>query len=188
MMQRKLYVFCLVLSMISFSSFAQKGKSEVSLAYGAYSIYTFVNERPYDVSSGVAMLNYKYYMTKRLTLGGVIAYENLSNWGSYLTFAPEFTYAYYDNKDARIRVKMYGGASVGLAVFDDFRTYNSYYSYHHDESGAKFTGHITPFGIRIGRKLGGFLELGLGYKGLFNGGLSYRFSTKHWFEEKHYEN
>lgn len=180
-MQRKIYIFCLLLSMISFvprSSFAQKGKSEVSVAYGFYSIYSFINGRPYDVSSGTGMINYKYYLSKRTTIGMVVGYENLSNWGSYLTFAPEFSYAYYDNKDARIRVKMYGAASVGLTVFDDFSTYRDLYAHHTDESGAKLTGHVSPFGIRIGRQLGGFLEVGLGYKGLFNFGMSYRFRTK----------
>lgn len=173
--------------MISFlprTSFAQKGKSEVSLSYGYYSIYSFVNGQPYDVSSGVPMFNYKYYLTKKVTLGMVVAYENLSNWGSYLTFAPEATYTYYDNKDARIRVKMYGAASVGLTVFDDFIIYRDIYSHHLDESGAKLTGHVSPFGIRIGRKLGGFMEVGLGYKGLFNFGMSYRFRTKARFHEE----
>lgn len=187
MMQRTIYICCLALSLVSFfpqSSFAQKGKSEVSVAWGPYSIYTFLNERPYDVSSGTGMISYKYYLSKRTTLGMVVAYENLSNWGSYLTFAPEATYAYYDNKDARIRVKMYGSASLGLTVFDDFAISRDLYTYHRDESGAKITGHISPFGIRIGRKLGGFMELGLGYKGLFNFGMSYRFKTKGWFQEQ----
>lgn len=191
MMQRKIYIFCLALSMISLfprTSFAQKGKSEISVAYGPYSIYTFINGRPYDVSSGTGMLSYKYYLTKRTTLGMVVGYENISNWGSYLTFAPEASYSYYDNKEARIRVKMYGAASVGLTVFDDFYVYKDIYSHHRDESGAKLTGHVSPFGIRVGRKFAGFMEVGLGYKGLFNFGLAYRFSTKHWFEEKHYEN
>lgn len=186
-MQRKIYIFCLALTMVSLlprTTFAQRGKSEVSVAYGLYSIYSLVNQRPYDVSSGVGMINYKYYLTNRVTIGGVIGYENLSNWGSYFTVAPEATYSYYDNKDARIRVKMYGTASVGLSVFDDFYVYNDIYSHHRDESGAKLTGHVSPFGIRIGRKLGGFLELGLGYKGLFNFGMSYRFRTKPRFHEE----
>lgn len=34
---------------------------------------------------------------------------------------------------------------------------------------------VTPFGLRVGRALGGFAEIGLGYKGLFNYGLTYRF-------------
>ena len=180
MMQRKIFMFCLALSMICFipMSRAQKGKSEISLAYGNYSAYTIYNGKPYNVSSGVGMLNYKYYLTKKVTIGMVIAYENINTYGSNLIFAPEFTYSYYDNKDDRIRVKMYGGASIGLAVFDDYM-YNpqSYYIAKTDRSGAKFTGQVTPFAIRIGRKVGGFLELGYGYKGIFNFGLSYRFRT-----------
>ena len=158
---------------------AQKGKSEVSLAYGYYSIYSLINLPPYNVSSGVGMINYKYYLTKKWTLGGVVGYENINNWGSYLIFAPEFTYTYYDNKDDRIRVKMYGGASLGLAVFDDY-LYNpkSYNIATVDRTGPKVTGNATPFGIRIGRKVAGFAEFSLGYKGLINFGASYRFRTK----------
>ena len=180
-MQRKIFVFCLVLSMVSFIPYlhAQKGKSEVSLAYGYYSIYSLVNLPPYNVSSGVGMINYKYYLSNKVTLGGVIGYENINNWGSYLIFAPDFSYAYYDNKDDRIRVKMYGSGSIGLAVFDDYR-YNpqSYNIATVDHSGAKLTGNVTPFGVRIGRKLAGYAEFSLGYKGLISFGASYRFRTK----------
>ncbi len=186
-MQRKIYIFCLALTMISLvprTTFAQKGKSEISAAYGLYSMYSLYNGQPYNVSSGVGMFSYKYYLTKKVTLGMVFGYENLNNWGSFLTFAPEATYTYYDNKDARIRVKMYGAASVGLTVFEDFIVYKNIYSRHLDESGAKLTGHVSPFGIRIGRKLGGFLETGIGYKGLFNFGMSYRFRTKPRFHEE----
>ncbi|MBC7554493.1 MAG: hypothetical protein H7257_10985 [Taibaiella sp.] len=184
MMQRKIYIFCLALSMISFMpiSHAQKGKSEISVAYGYYSAYSIVdhatNTNPaFSNSSGVGMLNYKYYLTKKVTIGMGFGYENISSWGSFLSFTPEFTYTYYDDPSNRIRVKFYGGASVGLTVFDDLFVYNNPYSYHTDESGVKLTGHVTPFGMRIGRKLGGFMELGLGYKGLFNFGMSYRFRT-----------
>ncbi len=183
-MQRRIYIFCLALSMISFlpASHAQKGKSEISLAYGYYSAYSLVdhasaNRPALSNSSGVGMLNYKYYLTKKLTLGMGFGYENISSWGSFLTFTPEFSYTYYDNPHDRIRVKLYGGASMGLTIFDDFFVYRDIYAHHTDESGVKVTGQITPFGMRIGRKLGGFVELGLGYKGLFNFGASYRFRT-----------
>ena len=183
-MQKKIFIFCLALSMFSFIPFshAQRGKSEISVAYGLYSAYSLVDHatptRPaYTNSSGVGMLNYKYYLKKNITIGMAIGYENISSWGSWLSFTPEFTYTYFDNPHDRIRVKMYGGASIGLTVFDDFFVYRDIYSHHADESGAKVTGQITPFGIRIGRKLGGFMELGLGYKGLVNFGAAYRFRT-----------
>ena len=184
MMQRRIYIFCLALSMMSFIpySHAQKGKSEFSVAYGYYSIYSLVDHgsdprNPYNASSGVGMINYKYYLCKKLTIGMGIGYENISTSGSYLTFTPEFTYTYFDNPHDRIRVRLYGGASLGLTVYDDFFVYHDLYSHHTDLSGPSVTGQITPLGMRIGRKLGGFVELGLGYKGLFNFGCSYRFRT-----------
>lgn len=184
-MQKKLYFFCLILTMMCSVTltYAQKGKSEVSVAYGYYSIYSLVNHdrvagKPLSASSGTGMINYKYYLTNKTTIGGVIGYENINTWGSFLIFAPEMTFTYYDNKDDRIRVKMYGSISAGLAVFEDYQHYNNMYAMHQDETGARLTAHGSPFGIRIGRRFAGFAELGLGYKGIFNGGFSYRFRTK----------
>lgn len=179
MMQRKLYIFCLaIVSLFSVNALAQKGKSEISLSYGYYSIYGLVNEPPYNVSSGIGLFNYKYYVSNRVTIGMGIGYENISNWGSFLSFTPEFTYSYLDTKDDRIRVRLYGGASIGLTVFEDFHVNKEPFSTNSDNTGAQFTGQLTPFGIRIGRKFAYYAEVGLGYKGLFNTGFSYRFRTK----------
>jgi hypothetical protein len=41
-----------------------------------------------------------------------------------------------------------------------------------------FNSQWTPFGFRFGADLGGFVELGIGYKGLASAGLSYRIGTK----------
>ncbi len=38
-----------------------------------------------------------------------------------------------------------------------------------------FSLHYTPIGVRFGGRLGGFAEIGMGYKGLFSTGLSFRF-------------
>ncbi len=38
-----------------------------------------------------------------------------------------------------------------------------------------FTFQVTPFGIRLGKKLSGFAELGYGYKGIMRLGASYKF-------------
>ncbi|MCK4288204.1 MAG: hypothetical protein KAW86_03280, partial [Bacteroidales bacterium] len=38
-----------------------------------------------------------------------------------------------------------------------------------------FNFQITAVGVRLGKSLGGFMELGFGYKGLLNFGLSYQF-------------
>jgi hypothetical protein len=40
----------------------------------------------------------------------------------------------------------------------------------------------TPIGIRVGGRLAGFAELGIGYKGLFNAGISYKFGRPCWWK------
>lgn len=37
------------------------------------------------------------------------------------------------------------------------------------------TTYIAPVGIRFGKDFGGFMEMGYGYKGMLNAGLSLRF-------------
>jgi hypothetical protein len=180
MIQKRIFIFSLMLALVGIvpQSMAQKGKSEISGSYGLYSFSTLDNGKPYSTSSGVGLLSYKYYLTKRFTFGMGMGYENISNSGSYLTFTPEFTYTYYDNNQARVRVKFYGGASIGMSVFEDFYRYSDPFAVRRDDSGPKLAGHIMPFGVRIGRKLGYYAEFGLGYKGVINTGFAYRFKTK----------
>lgn len=180
MMQRKITIVFLVLFMFLMvpCTFAQKGRSEVSFSYGTLSIYSLVNKPPYNASSGVGLLSYKYYLNNKTTLGLGLGYENVSNWGSFFTVAPEFSYAYMDLRDSRIRVKIYGSGSLGLTVFKDYYQSAGTFTPVADESGARLTAHASPFGIRVGRKLAAFMEIGIGYKGTFNFGLAYRFKTE----------
>ena len=101
-----------------------------------------------------------------------IGYENISTWGSFVTFSPELTVAYLDTRQDRTRVKLYGAFSYGISAFSDA---NVGYG-HADESGGKpWAFQATPIGIRLGRQIAGFAELGFGYKGLISGGLAVRF-------------
>ncbi|MFI5195575.1 MAG: hypothetical protein ACHQD8_00660, partial [Chitinophagales bacterium] len=45
------------------------------------------------------------------------------------------------------------------------------------DNSTKLTGYYSPFGMRFGGNLGGFIELGIGYKGMLNGGISYMFKS-----------
>jgi hypothetical protein len=179
MMLRKIFVLCFAVSMLSFipQGHAQRGKSEISLGYGYYSVFSFINKGQnynshYSSSSGTTALTYRYYITKDVTLGLGIGYENISTYGSFLTFAPEVTFRYLDTRNARIRVRLYGSVSYGMTVFEDLNVVPG----QADGSGAKPWGfQATPFGVRIGRQVAWFGELGLGYKGLFHTGLSVRF-------------
>ena len=174
MMKGKIPVLFLALIMTCFASrsFAQRGKSEISVGYGYYSIYSLYNGSPFSASSGVPVITYRYYINKNVTLGMGIGYENISTWGSFLTFAPEMTFCYLDTRDDLIRVRLYGALSYGISVFDDLtRTAGEA-----DRSGPWASGfQATPLGVRLGRQVAGFIELGVGYKGIVHGGLSVRF-------------
>src|ERR1039458_6731563 len=119
MMHRRIYVICLALSFFCFisQSRAQKGKSEFALGYGYYSIYSLVNGVPFNVSSGTTALTYRYYLTKDLTLGMGIGAENISNWGNFVTIAPELTVSYLDTRQTAVRVRLYGSVSYGVTIF-----------------------------------------------------------------------
>jgi hypothetical protein len=178
-MQRKLSVLCLALSLfcITTKSHAQKGKSEIALGYGYWSIYTLVNGVPFSNSSGSPVITYRYYLTRDVTLGMGLCYENIAGVtgrinGSFVSFCPELTVSYMDTRKAPIRIRLYGAASLGVSVFSDGDVTPG----QADRSGLKPWGfQATPFGIRIGRQIAYFAELGVGYKGLFHTGLAVRF-------------
>ena len=172
-MQRRISILCLALLMISFipQTHAQKGKSEIATGYGFYSMYSIANLPPYTASSGVPTITYRYYFTKGFTLGLGIGYENISTWGSFLTFAPEMTFCYLDTRNDLLRVRLYGALSYGISNMDDFRMKPGYV----DASGLKPYGfQVTPFGMRLGRQFAGFLEVGFGYQGILHGGIEVR--------------
>jgi len=183
-MQRSIYIFCLALAMISFvpSGHAQKGKSEFAVGYGFYSFYSFLNvSQHYGTqhaqSSGTTAFTYRYYVSKNVTLGMGLGYENISSWGSFFTFAPEVTVAYLDTRHTQhTRVKLYGAFAYGISVFGDGLAGN--YG-HTDQSGPKpWAFQATPIGVRVGRQLAFYAEAGFGYKGILHAGVELRVPRK----------
>ncbi len=69
----------------------------------------------------------------------------------------------------RERVKIYGEAYVG---------HGHYWNYDFDDvikSSSRTVYHFTLFGISFGKKMFGYGEFGIGYLGVFRGGIGYRF-------------
>jgi hypothetical protein len=173
-MQKRIHIFCLSFLFLCFSthSFAQKGRSEIAVGYGYWSIYSLVNGTPFNASSGTYSLTYRYYLSKDVTLGLGLGTENIKGWGSFTTISPELTVNYLDTRNDRVRVRLYGAVSYGVSIFND----NNIQPGKADQSGLWATGfQATPFGIRIGRQVAFFTEVGVGYKGLFHSGLDLRF-------------
>ena len=84
------------------------------------------------------------------------------------TVALELTWLY----SSRGAFQAYGFAGAGLLnwVEHDHDQDNTSYT----ETGNKFAFQFTPIGIRAGRSVGAFAELGYGYKGIIYGGVSYQ--------------
>ncbi len=76
---------------------------------------------------------------------------------------------YYLNKGP---VSLYSGVQVGASfIFWTDKTGNTtYYDY-----GVSPAFHINAFGIRIGKDIGGYMEWGYGFRGIFNFGVSAKF-------------
>lgn len=173
-MRKKIYIFCLALSMFTCisQSHAQRGRSEIAVGYGYWSLFSLANGAPFNASSGATVLTFRHYFTPAVTLGLSIGTENIKDYGSFTTFAPELTVKYLDTRNSRLRVRLYGSVSYGISFFND----NNIGLGEADASGVKAIGfHAAPFGIRFGRQVGIFTELGVGYKGLFHSGLEVRF-------------
>ena len=131
-------------------------------------------------------IGFRYGFTNRFSLGGIFAFDvnsvKVFNGDSpdkqmreinryYMTYAiePKFNYI------AKPAFQLYGylgfGATVvtfGKAIFDNG-------SEAEISRVPYFNMHVTPLGVRFGKEFGGFVEFGYGYKGILNGGLSYRF-------------
>lgn len=155
-----------------------------------------------QVTTGSLCLTYRYHISRVISLGITAIYEHEKGtwrthygllsyvWGSYeyyggfnrtcLTFAPEVTFNYGDVAEGKLR--LYGIVGAGFTI----RQQDSWFNGSSDPgtpplgslpdpSRTHLNMQFTPFGMRFGKALGGFFEIGCGYKGIFCYGASYRF-------------
>jgi len=152
--------------------------------------------------TGAPFITYRYYGSRVVSIGVTVVYEHEDGaWrhvnhsraavvidanGTFsrtsITVAPEVTLSYYTSRNDIFR--LYAVTSLGYMHRDQAAT--TTYS---NNSSASFPSYdipphpwanrpalyIAPFGIRIGGKVAVFAEMGIGYRGLFNGGLTCRF-------------
>jgi len=153
-----------------------------------------------NLTTGALFFTYRRIITKRFSLGlsvgidnetGDLSYGNPEETGhqeegvsgnykvrSY-TIAMEGSLTYFKRR----YLKLYGYAGLGLTSYTDVYTIypnppswvpvppTSPYTY----SETHFNAQLTAFGIRMGRTIAGFIEIGYGYKGLFSTGISAKF-------------
>ena len=102
--------------------------------------------------------------------------------GSYTvsnkTVAMELYYIYLFRK----YIELYTFAGVGPTSSTEQNTLSgSFGSSRQSESKAGLKGQYTPIGIRAGGRLGAYAELGYGYKGLVNLGISFKLGPSCWW-------
>lgn len=134
-------------------------------------------------SLGAIFLTYRYNVIKRFSVGlscglDITNAEIINKYKTvfgeskkiYITPAVELKFIYIDKKI----VRLYGFLGVGYS----FAFYKNHFNPGMPTNKVgdlienHLNGQLTPLGIRLGKKFGGFLEIGLGYKGLLNVGIS----------------
>jgi hypothetical protein len=194
---KKLLLICLLafLTIPANKLFAQQtGKNEIALSYGVVSsddiafifsdiITSIVGYSNENIrSSGIINLSYRNVVRDRWLLGATVSYEKTQSDAfvmnsqigtekdTYYTVGLEAHYQYVHNPS----FQMYSGfgAAYTLAQAEVNRTdgnpNTSNKMYH-------FNFQVNLLGFRIGKAVGFFTELGFGYRGVVNAGLSARF-------------
>jgi len=167
-----------------------KGKSELNIAAGIMAsedalsdavvlwLSALFNTRQDVKIPGASWsITYKYHVSERLAIGGSSVYNPTSDG-----WIPDFS---NDDRWKRRSLSTTGEATLFWAKGKDFQFYGTagvgffvkrgtFYNVQ-TETDFGTTFQASPVGLRMGNKVGVFMELGYGYKGVFNGGLSMRF-------------
>lgn len=183
-------VLVAIFGLISTLAFSQeKGTHEIKLGVGFETSNEFLNTVE-DITSGVSYANttvtpafnltYKIAIKDKWFFYADAAYqvvtedviENGLTTGDvsqrYFTVGFGSDY-HYISKDW---FQMYSGASIAYTSQNaDFTTSSNI----EDKSDGYFNFHVNALGFRFGKALAGFVELGVGYRGVANVGVSYQF-------------
>lgn len=131
---------------------------------------------------GPVMIGYRHYVNKHISFGIM---------GSYTAYKTDYKYTLNDSVIGRTDDKfytvmargdinyindnyfqIYSGLSVGLT---NFKTNYADSTSSNGLSTNHLAYQINLVGVRVGKNIGAFIELGFGYNGIFNGGISYKF-------------
>ncbi|GHT07075.1 hypothetical protein FACS189440_01180 [Bacteroidia bacterium] len=170
----------------------QAGKHELSAGVGVFSFNQALSAlgdllgtaatAGYVTTAGdynwfTPFISYQYAFSKRFSLGGTFAFDyntlKVSNHDTpvgnykryYSTFSLEGVLNYMNNGNSRLYGLLGGGVTVTSIPDNKEKINNLVYP----------NFQISPIGYKFGDKIGGFVELGYGYKGFINAGVFTRF-------------
>lgn len=132
---------------------------------------------------GMFELGYRYQLSDRVKIGADLSYLQIdrsyqttiaetttryTRRGEYLLVLPTAEFAYIKTP----LLTFYGTAAAGVLTGRD-KELSSGKRY--GGNSLSFAFQVNPVGLRVGKKIGAFAELGYGYKGIATAGVSLRF-------------
>ena len=176
------------LSLLAITGYAQdKGKSQIGISAGILPTEDVANEmfirlvdlfipryRHVRVENVSVFCTYKYFVAEKIAIGGTVGYNgrakpfNYINWDrryygiKVVTLAGESAFYFLKKRNTAIYALAGMGCFFAGADGNNNADYNNF----------GLTLQVTPIGVRFGKKIGGFAELGYGYKGLVNVGIN----------------
>ncbi len=176
---------------------SNKHQFEVAGSYGLKSSTEVFNSDSYKeqtASAGNMFITARYFLFNRLAFGlsgGMLTtkgtfsskYDPVAR-GTYQeqinTVAMEFYYIYFFRKYMEVYTIVGFGPGFYTTTTSTFASASQPASSvveKHDAVRLQY----TPIGIRVGGRIGAFAELGVGYKGLVNAGLSIKLGPSCWW-------
>lgn len=140
-------------------------------------------------STPVLALQYRYSINSAIVLNvegvyeyfeTVYNYPQISSQSDYITIGTGVDWAYFESKGHSMgTINLYSGLNVAYTMRSSSGQYFTDASLETVEPftsrGSWANGHLTLLGFRAGNALGVNVELGFGYRGILNGGVSFRF-------------
>ncbi|MFS4467506.1 hypothetical protein [Maribacter sp. 2210JD10-5] len=175
-----------------------KGANELKVGYGALSSIQFL-----DLANDLTIISgtlgsmsyenkkygntiygsYKHAINDNIMLGGTVAFERVTDNAisgnkkigerdsKTYTAALEAEYYYI----SQTFIRLYSGLGAGYSFNKQEFTSTDSTIKNQEEKFNHFNFHVNALGIRVGNALAAFAEVGFGYKGIVNVGLSYQF-------------
>ena len=192
-MKKHLIIISLLL-VFSATIFAQDKKHEIVLGYGIMTNYgieeviinitcvivTFgLYDIEYESGTGAFLFGYRYFPIEKFSIGIDGAYTKIKDVVKshdtivvgninkhFYTLAP-YAANYYIKKK---KIRVYSGIMLGYTFGKD--NYKSNDGAEENGNYGRIAYQLNAIGVRFGTKVGGYVEIGYGYKGMLNFGLS----------------
>lgn len=196
---RKISIFAFTLLMFSFSANAQTNEQrneirlsvsdglplDIGMALGSAFGSVFTNRTVlHNSSTGSWSLGYRNHISNRIAFGGDFSFQAVKSEfehkknGSesteeitYLTVMPALDVTYYRSNV----VRLYGTVMAGVGLLSTKVTRSDEELNDGGDDMAAFAFQLNPIGVRVGKQIAGFAELGVGTKGFVTLGLSAAF-------------